>query len=1144
MISILVPVAAYAAGSVFDSSACNTLNIVTGTPGKVFAAFAVVATGVGFFTGKVSWGLLIGVVGGIAIIFGAPSVVSAISGKSMFACEQGVQYVSDCSGASCYSCPMGFSGEDCETCATGYEGINCDSCDDGYEGYNCSECDALSGYYSSEGYCYQACAVTFTGVSVGTVVEPTTGLETLDCDEVGFAGEIGYTCIGETFEETPGDVCGCEGNRGGINCDECLEGYDIATDCNELLSGYYVTTRGAQSDCNVSSEVITGVDTVGVNSVLPLAGILGCTVTGYDGEVDYTCEDEVFANSGACACGTGYSGAIEDCAASCDTANNYTKDLTTGECLKGCDISIPGLTSVWVEMTNVEEVKICDSQNFEGDMVYTCDPDNGGFVLVDDTCACLTGYSGSDCLTCDEANGYSDDGSGTCLDGCTIDIAGSSAIWVSPTNATLQVPCDETNYEGNIDYTCGNNSFVTTDSCICVTGFDIANDCVTCDGVNGYLDDGNGNCEAGCDITGIDSLITDSWIPENTSILACDTAADGYDRSLTVSCISNIASITSGNNSCTCSTGYTGSDCKSCDSANGYSRSGGLCVIGCYVNMSGVTANYWVNTTSSTMQLSCTDGNYTGTIDYTCDGSSFSTSDSCLCQTGYDGSDCLSCDSANNYNSVSGTCQKTCDVPTKIPDMQIPSSGYVASGSSSLTCNASTTSGINNRSSISYTCGSNNDFSPNQTTCACDEGLAGSNCDQIDTANGYVDDGSGNPVVSCDVSLSGISDTSVIFGAGNLTCDGGNYKGSIPYDCDVDRNLNESGSCGCVLGYEGTNCTSCADGYNMDGGVCKQECIITGYSGITDGTTVLSGSSSLTCESDNTEYLIYSCSNGSLTSVTNNCYVGPCIGGDTTDDTTVEGDIIHIFTTTGTATLSCSMPFTAKILVVAGGGGGGGWDSSSGGSGGGGGGVLYDATYSLEAVDYEIAVGAGGSASSGKGQGSDGLSSYLQKASDGTNDITTTGGGGGGARDGLGRSGGSGGGAGMGGGNASGGSGTASQGNRGGNGTGGGPGGGGGSSENGGDSTSYPRLGGAGGDGIPYAITNTSTYYGGGGAAGKATSWPGGGTAGSSGGQGGGGDYNNNGENAKGGGGGGALENGYTSGNGGSGIVIIRYTAP
>ena len=41
---------------------------------------------IGFFTGKVSWGLMIGVAAGIAAMFGAPSIVAAITGKSAFDC--------------------------------------------------------------------------------------------------------------------------------------------------------------------------------------------------------------------------------------------------------------------------------------------------------------------------------------------------------------------------------------------------------------------------------------------------------------------------------------------------------------------------------------------------------------------------------------------------------------------------------------------------------------------------------------------------------------------------------------------------------------------------------------------------------------------------------------------------------------------------------------------------------------------------------------------------------------------------------------------------------------------------------------------------------------------------------------------------
>jgi len=60
---------------------CNALRIVTGSAGKTFATFAIIATGIGFFTGKVSWGLMIGVAAGIATMFGGPSIVAAISGE-------------------------------------------------------------------------------------------------------------------------------------------------------------------------------------------------------------------------------------------------------------------------------------------------------------------------------------------------------------------------------------------------------------------------------------------------------------------------------------------------------------------------------------------------------------------------------------------------------------------------------------------------------------------------------------------------------------------------------------------------------------------------------------------------------------------------------------------------------------------------------------------------------------------------------------------------------------------------------------------------------------------------------------------------------------------------------------------------------
>ena len=71
----------------FVATLCNILRVVTGNGGKAFAAFAIISLGIGFFTGKVSWGLMIGIAAGIAAMFGAPTIVAAISGTDAYKCD-------------------------------------------------------------------------------------------------------------------------------------------------------------------------------------------------------------------------------------------------------------------------------------------------------------------------------------------------------------------------------------------------------------------------------------------------------------------------------------------------------------------------------------------------------------------------------------------------------------------------------------------------------------------------------------------------------------------------------------------------------------------------------------------------------------------------------------------------------------------------------------------------------------------------------------------------------------------------------------------------------------------------------------------------------------------------------------------------
>ena len=63
-----------------DGAMCNAYGIFKGPLGKTFAVFAIVALGVGFFLGKVSWGTAIAIALGIGAIFGAPTLVTTLTG--------------------------------------------------------------------------------------------------------------------------------------------------------------------------------------------------------------------------------------------------------------------------------------------------------------------------------------------------------------------------------------------------------------------------------------------------------------------------------------------------------------------------------------------------------------------------------------------------------------------------------------------------------------------------------------------------------------------------------------------------------------------------------------------------------------------------------------------------------------------------------------------------------------------------------------------------------------------------------------------------------------------------------------------------------------------------------------------------------
>ena len=290
---------------------------------------------------------------------------------------------------------------------------------------------------------------------------------------------------------------------------------------------------------------------------------------------------------------------------------------------------------------------------------------------------------------------------------------------------------------------------------------------------------------------------------------------------------------------------------------------------------------------------------------------------------------------------------------------------------------------------------------------------------------------------------------------------------------------------------------------------------------------------------------LYYCDGSSWSSAASKSYVDTAIASSTASGeigtggsiSTAGSYTVHTFNASGTFNPG---PDVTSVEVLAIGGGGGGAHTAGG--GGGGGGYQYDATHAVTAQSYSVVVGMGGSSGSNPTQATAGGNSSFDT-------ITSYGGGAGkyGMAGGNGGSGGGGGSDGV----APNAGGTGSQGGNGGAAQMPSPylsGGGGGAGGNGGVGSG--STAGSGGPGIANTISGSSVVYAGGGGAGGRTD-VGPSTAGS-GGSGGGGAGSNNGVGAAGtdnlgsGGGAGGYAGGtaFNGGNGGRGVVIIRYLTP
>ncbi len=737
-----------------------------------------------------------------------------IGGKVLLSCNDGVVNVKSgscyedgkCSvgiglGMSPKSVSYGTNLSNDGTCITGYEGSYSYSCSTRGEGVTVNNCVPS-----------QCTVGNGEGMVVKNVSKGSAGEDGI-CSP-GYGGFYKWSCssdgFGKVIENNCTKFCKVGLSSQGEGMTETIVGFDKEGDqglCDK--SRDYIGTYSWSCKVNPTTKKVEGLVTSNNCKNYCLVG----TSTQGLGMVQKRVVIGTSGIDGTCNNSSGYVGSYSwDCDSS--GYGSVSSNKCVNYCLVGTSSQGVGMVQKQVNLGVSASDGVCDASiGYTGTYSWSCSS-QGVANITQNNCVLKTcSVGGSSGMVqkvvnagTSKANEVCDNGyRGTFSWSCTLKGVGSTVN--NCTKIKCQVP--SSTYPNLITDLVDFNT--STQTLACKNGF-VGNLSYTCSDAGGAFGvlavSSYSPCVAiTCPISNVAGFVSSTVIPYSTTsqsyycndpiynnfntatFPACDSAktltatSNGCNK---ISCTipaGNASNVTptsifvGSNQNLTCASGYSSGTqvTASCSAVNATRPADGLSVP--------QTGNYTINGTCA--PIKCTINNVAGFVDNTIVSYS-TTSQSYYCNdpiyNNFNTATFPACDSTKTLTATSNGCNKiSCSIPSGNSSNVTPTSIFIGSNQN-LTC----ASGYSSGTQITASCSAVNATRPA-------DGLS------VPQTGNYTT--SGSCQINCPISLTGISQTSIPFGANTLTC-GNGYTGTLNYNCGssvcnsfvtVYRDFNYSG---------------------------------------------------------------------------------------------------------------------------------------------------------------------------------------------------------------------------------------------------------------------------------------------------------------------------------------------------------------